>query len=136
MDTLFQIVNTELIQAADWFRANKLILNVEKRTVFRLDLQKKNSPSTCPNLCIDGTPIAKANSTKFLSVYVDQHLTLSEHIKNISPKIAKRIGILSRFSYLHPPHAHTTSCYTLMYLYTSLIVIWYGPQFTSQDPIV
>ena len=50
------------------------------------------------SLVINGVPITQVITTKFLGVYyVDQHLTWKEHIKNISNKIAKNVGIIARF---------------------------------------
>jgi len=91
LDTLFQIVNSELTLVADWFCANKLTLNIDKTNYILFKSHRKSYPSDCPNLYIDGVPITQVESTKFLGVYVDQNLTWNEHIRNISSKIAKNI---------------------------------------------
>jgi len=75
--------------------------------------------------CINGVPIIQVDSTKCLGVYVDQHLTWKVHIKNISSKIAKNIGILSRISYLLPSYTRITLYYSLIYPYLSYCnMVW------------
>ena len=44
------------------------------------------------SLVINGVPITQVITTKFRGVYVDQHLTWKEHIKNIANKIAKMLA--------------------------------------------
>ena len=56
---------------------------------------------------------------------VDQHLTWNEHINQISTKIAKNIGILSRTSYILPKPVRLQLYYSLVYLYlTYCNMIW------------
>ena len=54
------------------------------------------------SLLIDNTPLTLVKSSKFLGVYVDEHMTWNEHINNISIKTAKSIGVISRIAYLLP----------------------------------
>src|SRR5688572_13770576 len=106
LQTLTQVVNTELTLVADWFSANRLTLNLDKTNFILFKSHRKMGLSDDSlRLSINGIPIIKVTSTKFLGVHVDQHLTWKEHIKSISDKIAKNIGILTRTAYLgyYPP---------------------------------
>src|SRR6218665_793539 len=77
------------------------------------------------SLVINGVPITQVITTKFLGVYVDQHLTWKEHIKNISNKIAKNVGIIARSSYLLPQTIHIKLYYSLIFPYlTYCNVVW------------
>ena len=49
-----------------------------------------------PRLIINNYEIQRKESSKFLRVLVDQHLTWKEHIKPTENKIAKNIGILNK----------------------------------------
>src|SRR6218665_1027704 len=63
--------------------------------------------------------------TSNLGVYVDQHLTWKEHIKNISNKIAKNVGIIARSSYLLPQTIRIKLYYSLIFPYlTYCNVVW------------
>src|SRR6218665_530142 len=49
----------------------------------------KNRDDSDINVNIDGNSMDQVISTKFLGIYIDQHLAWAEHIKIISNKIAK-----------------------------------------------
>ena len=46
------------------------------------------------NIFIDNKPITEKQSTKFLGVVLDSHLTWNDHFKKISTSVSKAIGIL------------------------------------------
>jgi hypothetical protein len=76
-------------------------------------------------LSINGLALSQVVSTKFLGVYVDQHLTWTDHIKFISGKIAKNVGILSRASHLLPKRIRSQLYYSLVYPYfTYCNLVW------------
>ena len=105
IETLINHANSELDKVADWFQLNKLTLNLDKTNFILFRSYKKSLPDSYPNLCIMGTPITQVQSFKFLGVYVDQHLSWKDHniiIFNISIKIAKNLGILTRISRILP----------------------------------
>jgi len=47
----------------------------------------------------DGKPISQVASTKFLGVYIDEHLSWSTHIDHIKTKISKTCGVLNKLKY-------------------------------------
>ena len=59
----------------------------------------------------------QVTSSKFLFVLLDQHLSWKDHMKAISSKIAKNVGILQRSSYLLPSHVRLTLYFPLIYPY-------------------
>ena len=85
---LYQIVNAQLIYIANWFRANKLSLNLNKTNYILFRSHRKIPSTTANTLCIDGYPINQVTSSKFLGVILDQHLSWKYHIEAISSKIA------------------------------------------------
>jgi hypothetical protein len=99
-DEVFRILNQELLLLSDWFKANKLSLNLAKTNYIIFCSHMKSTPQQKKKVQIDTTDIPQVKSVKFLGVYVDQHLTWNNHIEQIALKIAKNIGILTRISYL------------------------------------
>ena len=96
--SLFETVNAELSLAADWFCANKLTLNLEKTNFIIFKSHRKTGPLENQMLLnINDVPITQVTSTKFLGVYVDQHMTWKEHINNIALKIAKKCRYFSSY---------------------------------------
>jgi len=132
LETLFQIVNEELTLAANWFCANKLTLNLDKTNYILFKSHRKPCPSQYPILSINGTPLSRVESTKFLGVYVDQHLTWKDHIKCISSKIAKNTGIIARTAYLLPPSVRIKLYYTLVYPYLAYCNLIWASTYTTR----
>ena len=51
---------------------------------------------------MNGMPIKQVRSAKFLGVYLDEHLTWSDHVETIIGKISKTCGILNKLTYRLP----------------------------------
>jgi len=123
--TLIQIVNFELSTIAAWFQANKLTLNLEKTNFILFKSHRKINPSGNLSLFINDSPITQVESTKFLGVHIDQHMTWKVHINQITAKIAKNVGILTRIAYILPKEIRINLYYTLIYPYlTYCNLIW------------
>ena len=112
-------MNTELIQINDWFRANKLCLDVKKTKYIIF------SPSSNPNtgnhsLNIDNQNIDKigndltTKSFKFLGLEIDECIAWKWHIDKICNKISRSIYAINKVKDILPQ-----SC--LKTLYESLI---------------
>ena len=91
-------MNQELAKVTDWFYANKLSLNLNKTNYVLFCSHRKKLPSIINQLLINGLSIPRATSVKFLGTYLDQYLTWNEHIKLISQKVAKNVGIMARIA--------------------------------------
>jgi len=110
---------------SDWFKANKLSLNLAKTNYILFCSHRKSTPQQKGKVQIDTTDIPQVKSVKFLRVYVDQHLTWNNHIEQIALKIAKNIGILKRISYLLPKNIMLTLYYSMIYPYIAYCnMIW------------
>ena len=86
---LFETMNEELRKVANWFKANKLSLNISKTKyfLFHSTTKRKDIPNISPPLHID-------HMTKFLGVYLDENISWKHHINIVSTKFCKSIGIL------------------------------------------
>src|SRR6218665_1107739 len=74
---------------------------------------------------IDNIPIPQTKSVKFHGVIVNQNLTWSEHITQITNKVSKNIGILSRISFKLPAYTLISLYYSLIYPYLAYCnIIW------------
>ena len=93
------IINLELKNLVEWFRINKLSLNAAKSCYIIFLAPNKNRDDSDININIDGNNMDQV-ITKFLGIYIDQHLTWTKHTKIISNKIAKNIGIIRKIA--HP----------------------------------
>src|SRR5688572_11698737 len=95
-EELIKIANEELALANDWFKANKLSLNISKTNFIIFRSNNKIIPPSDNVLKIDDIIIPQVTSSKFLGVHIDQHLKWNRptHILEITKKISKNIGII------------------------------------------
>ena len=133
--SLTQTLNSELIKVSSWFKSNKLSLNHGKTNY--IIFNKCNNPNPKIVINIDGTPITKVRSTKFLGVIVNDKLNWSNHISFVSKTISKNVGVLSKLRTFLPP------C-TLFSLYNALIlpllnycnVVWGSSTHNQLHPLI
>src|SRR6218665_2506811 len=134
---LKNIINDELIILVQWFRTNRLSVNTNKSCFIIFRSYNKNMKVANNNIMIAGNYIEQVKSTKFLGLYIDEHLTWNEHIKVTSNKIAKNIGIIRKISYLLPSSVLTSLYYTLVYPYLLYgNIIWASNYDTRVKPMV
>src|SRR6218665_967342 len=95
---LIDIIYSELLLLSEWFRANRLSLNVNKSCYITFRTPQKKIFHLTNKVMIDGTDIELVPSTKLLGVYmyIDEHLTWDVHINIIANKIAKNLDVLRR----------------------------------------
>ena len=87
-------INHDLEVVSDWFRANKLTLNVAK-TVCMVFSPKKNSDNKISlKLCDQELPIK--TSTKFLGVWLASNLDWNKHFSHICSKLKQNTGLMRR----------------------------------------
>lgn len=98
-----KIVNNELDILSDWFKANRLSLNIKKTNYMMFGY--KNLPVQCPinktefSISVDDLKITEVEYTKFLGVLIDKKFTWQKHVSFISNKIAKSIYVINRLKY-------------------------------------
>ena len=92
---LFEVMETELVKVAKWFRVNKLSLNLSKTNFILFHTKNKSVPNNY-TLSIDGIEIAQADKVKFLGVMIDKKLDWKNQIIYTSNKLAKSIGIIGK----------------------------------------
>ena len=91
-------MNKELRKVANWFKANKLSLNISKTkySLFHSARKRKDIPNILPPLHIDNVPVKREFITKFLDVYLDENVSWKHRINVVSSKVCNNIGILYR----------------------------------------
>ena len=100
-------VNEDLDSLKTWLAANKLSLNVAKThsLIIGSGQKLKNIQETAavkPSLIIGRETISMIKDTKYLGVYVDQHLNWGVQITTMVKKISKALGML-RYSKQYLP---------------------------------
>ncbi len=84
-------VNMELLKVAEWFRANRLSLNVAKTNYILFGTRRKCLSDTNFSISINDNTIERATFTKFLGVYIDQDLIWKQHTAEIAKKYQRAL---------------------------------------------
>jgi hypothetical protein len=105
---LYRDANVELEKLSDWFKANKLTLNISK-TKYILFRDKKQIVNFSElDLKIDGENIERIGENckdkyfKFVGLFLDEHLTWNYHAQHIRGKAASTVYALSKLRNLLP----------------------------------
>lgn len=137
IQSVFNIINTELEGVLKWCNANKLTLHPDKTKFIIFHPSRKKPNVENANILIGGHSIERAEQTKFLGIIIHQNLLWTSHIQAITSKISRTIGILLKSrQFLEIP--------TLRLLYNSLIlpylqyctIIWASTYKTHLNPIL
>ena len=94
--------------------------------MFYFILQEKKTDKDI-TLCLDNKSVCQTDSVKYLGVLIDSNLSWKSHIHELSKKIAKTVGILSKLRY----YASTDILISVYYALIRSFLI-YGIEVRSQ----
>ena len=90
----FDIINNELQEVTNWFKANKLSVNASKTNFMLLGTNHKLSRlDESASIILDNTNLERVNDTKFLGVTIDENINWTNHIETISKNISRGWGL-------------------------------------------
>ena len=119
------LINNELREVNNWFRANKLSVNSSKTNYMVLGT-KQNTSRVLKNvekhIILDNSIL----ETKFLGVTIDENLTWKTHIDNISKNISKGIGVINHIKHFVPNEVLYSLYCTLVLPYINYGVLAWG----------
>ena len=95
INSLVDTTNLELSHLCQWFKSNRLSVNVDKTKFMFFTLHSHLRYQTL-SIIMDNVPIQRTASTKFLGVHFDELLSWDAHITYIASKISKSIGIIKK----------------------------------------
>ena len=99
INTLINTFNSELSKISQWFKCNKLSLNINKTCTMHFSNSRIYNYDLNSPILVDGSPLNVKDSTKFLGLTLDSHLSWDNHIHNICNSISKAIGVLYKLKY-------------------------------------
>ena len=122
LDVLKCCLEHDLKIIMDWFRANSLMLNVQKTKYL---LFAPNNKKKTINLMIDNCIIKPSNHTKFLGVILDDKLEWTQHVKNVLTKMKQNSSLMRLSRNLLSKHGLKTVYYAHIYSHmTYCISVW------------
>ena len=121
IQSLFRVMNLNLNSVADWFRANKLSLNVGKT---KYVLLSKNKSLVVPEeikLSIGPNLLDRVRCAKFLGIFIDERMDWDEQIQLCKSKITSGIYIMNAVKHVLTSEHLKTLYHTLIHHY-----LYYG----------
>ena len=91
-----KLLNSDLKSLCNWLKSNKISLNVAKTELIVFRHPNKQINMDWIKLKIDGKKLQPSPHVKYLGVYIDQHLSFKHHINDLSTKLRRANGILSK----------------------------------------
>jgi len=83
-------------------------------------------------IVIENNVLEQVDSTKFLGVYIEQHLTWKTYVNFIAAKISKSVGLFYKAKYYLPTKSLLTPYYALVYpCLTYFNLIWASTYVTN-----
>jgi len=68
--------------------------------VFTSERKKYDANVVDNRILSNNKPLQQASTTKFLGVYINEHLNWADHIHQVKSKISKTCAILTKLKYL------------------------------------
>ena len=84
-------VNRVLVGVDNWFKANRLFLNVSKTSYMIISNQKNGI-----DVKIRDSILTKVWTVKIHGVTLDENLFFNDHVKNVTAEISKSVRVLRR----------------------------------------
>ena len=113
-DSLIHKMNENLNIVYKWLCLNKLSLNIDKTNFIIFHRPQRKIPFQ-PEVKIENRQINLVSDTKFLGVYVDEHMSWRKQCNTIGNKCLKVTSVLSKLK-------HHLPCNILLTIYNSLFL--------------
>ena len=113
----------QLLPVFQWLSHNRIKLNSDKSNYIIFSYRKK---IVIDSLEFGDSLLRQVHSTKFLGLFIDEHLSFRYHVDHVVNKISKSIGLLFKLNYYLPRNILLTLYNTLVLPYLNYgIIIWH-----------
>ena len=130
VNNIYEYMNNELQVLADWFRANKLSLNISKTKSMLLC---RSPPPENEELILTmyNTIIKRMKCLQFLDLYIDDKLEWHKDINKCKNKLTSALYVINKVNSYLPVSALKTIYYTLLYPYLTYGIILWGSTYKT-----
>ena len=122
----FRKLKHDFAIVTDWFRANKLSLNIMK-TNYIIFKPQSLKVDTDVEFTFQDEPINQVKSTKFLGIIVDENLTWNEHLKHVCNQLSKGLFVLRTIKNCLPTWTKKMLYYSYFYSHLTYGLSLWGP---------
>ena len=114
-------VEQDLNNLNDWFKANKLTLNVDKSV--HMVFGKKNNTKT--EIKLGDIELPRVTAVKFLGIWMDEHLNWNEHLSKLKLRVKRNLNLLQIGTNMLDPQTKKILYYAQIYSHLSYgLIIW------------
>ena len=113
--TLESVLNYELKLTCEWLRANRLSLNVGKSKLLIFKSKQRKLDNDNISIKLNGIKLVPSEHVKYLGVYLDNNLSWSTHVTQLSKKLSRANGVLSKLRYFVPKETLISVYYSIFY---------------------
>ena len=129
-------LNVELDKASQWLFANKLSLNIEK-TSFVVFHSPQRRIAHKLNLNISNMSVKSDNQVKYLGLILDSNLNWKPYLHELSKKISRGIGVLSKIRHYVNGNILLQLYYSLIYPFLTYgLSIWGNTYSSTLRPLI
>ena len=130
---LKESIKHDLEIMVDWFKANKLTLNLDKTSFVLFQPPGKKDVEEDVQLSVGNVQISRERVVKFLGLFLDENLHFDRHVKHVCGKLSKNIYMLRNVMHLIPKWALRTLYFSyIQNNFTYGISIW-GPLISKSN---
>ena len=115
-------IEMDMQNISDWFKANKLTLNISK-SVYMIFSRKNH---TDIDLKLGDNKLPKVTTTKFLGMWIDQNLNWNEHLSKLKTKVKRNLTLLKIGQRYLNTHTKKMLYYAQIYSHLSYGLILWG----------
>jgi len=130
------ILNVELEKVSQWLYANKLSLNIEK-TSFVVFHSPQRRIAHKLNISISSMSVKSVNEVKYLRLIYDSNLNWKPYLHELSKKVSRGIGVLSKIRYYVTRKILHQLYYSIIYLFLTYgLSIWGNTYSSTLKPLI
>ena len=115
LKTIETVINTELKGVIKWLGLNKLSLNATKTELIFFHSRRRPVNYDSISIRFNGLKLAPVEHVKYLGMYLDSYLSWEYHIHELSKKLSRANGILSKLRYNSPFKVCLQVYYSIFY---------------------
>ena len=115
LNSIENVVNNELKQVSTWLNLNKLSLNTDKTKLIFFHSQQHILNYDDISIFFNGEELLPVDHIKYLGMYIDKYLNFNFHIQQLSKKLSRANGILSKLRHNAPLETCLQVYYSIFY---------------------
>ena len=127
INDLYKKINSDLHDLTNWFKANRLALNVNKSNCLLFQPNNQNTLGNTLHISVD--PIEHKLNCTFLCIFIDNQLRWYNHLSHISAKLSRSVYILKTVKHILPLTLLRSLYYTMVQRYLTYGILLWGPTY-------